>query len=87
MTNNFASKHIDHIAVLTKQLHECQIGSELTPMITVLQHTVSLQVSQTKGMDESPVSGFEEVLKSLPIREVKSFVDGIQRLMERAKSL
>lgn len=87
MTNNFASKHIDHIAVLTKQLHECQIGSELTPMITVLQHTVSLQVSQTKGTEESPLSGFEEVLKSLPIREVKSFVDGIQRLMERAKSL
>lgn len=87
MTNNFASKHIDHIAVLTKQLHECQIGSELTPMITVLQHTVSLQVSQTKGTEESPLFGFEEVLKSLPIREVKSFVDGIQRLMERAKSL
>lgn len=87
MTNNFASKHMDHIAVLTKQLHECQIGSELTPMITVLQHTVSLQVSQTKGTEETPLSGFEEVLKSLPIREVKSFVDGIQRLMERAKSL
>lgn len=87
MTNNFASKHMDHIAVLTKQMHECQIGSELTPMITVLQHTVSLQVSQTKRPEESPLSGFEEVLKSLPVREVKSFVDGIQRLMERAKSL
>lgn len=87
MTNNFASKHIDHIAVLTRQMHECQIGSELAPMINVLQHTVSLQVGQTKGLEESPSSGFEEVLKSLPIREVKSFVDGIQRLMERAKSL
>lgn len=87
MTNNFASKHIEHIAVLTKQMHECQIGSELTPMITVLQHTVSLQVSQTKGSKESPLSGFEEVLKSLPIHEIKNFVDGIQRLMERAKSL
>lgn len=87
MTNNFASKHMDHIAVLTKQMHECQIGSELTPMITVLQHTVSLQVSQTRRPEESALSGFEEVLKSLPVREVKSFVDGIQRLMERAKSL
>lgn len=83
MTNNFVSKHMDHIAELTKQLHECQIGSELTPMIAVLQHTVSLHDSQA----ETPVSGFEEVMKSLPIHEVKSFVDGIQRLMERAKSL
>lgn len=87
MTNNFASKHMDHIAVLTKQIHECQIGSELTPMIGFLQNSVSLQFSQTKRSEEPPLSGFEEVLKSLPIREVKSFVDGIQRLMERAKSL
>lgn len=87
MTNNFASKHMDHIAVLTKQMHECQIGSELTPMIGFLQHSVSLQFGQTKRPEEPPLSGFEEVLKSLPIREVKSFVDGIQRLMERAKSL
>lgn len=87
MTNNFASKHIDHIAVLTKQMHECQIGSELTPMMGFLQHSVSLHFSQTKRSEEPPLSGFEEVLKSLPIREVKSFVDGIQRLMERAKSL
>lgn len=87
MTNNFASKHMDHIAVLTKQMHECQIGSELTPMIGFLQHSVSLHFGQTKRPEEPPLSGFEEVLKSLPIREVKSFVDGIQRLMERAKSL
>lgn len=87
MTNNFASKHMDHIAVLTKQMHECQIGSELTPMVGFLQHSVSLQFSQTKKSEEPSLSGFEEVLKSLPIREVKSFVDGIQRLMERAKSL
>ncbi|KAJ0123518.1 hypothetical protein J7T55_011983 [Diaporthe amygdali] len=87
MVNNFASKHMDHIAVLTKQMHECQVGSELTPMIVALQHTVSLHVSHSKGPEEVPTSGFEEVLKSLPVHEVKSFVDGIQRLMERAKSL
>lgn len=87
MTNNLASKHMDHIAVLTKQMHECQIGSELTPMMGFLQHSVSLQFSQNKKSEEPALSGFEEVLKSLPIREVKSFVDGIQRLMERAKSL
>lgn len=87
MTNNFVSKHMDHIAVLTKQMHECQIGSELTPMIGFLQHSVSLQFSQNKKSEEPHLSGFEEVLKSLPIHEVKSFVDGIQRLLERAKSL
>ncbi|KAK2601064.1 hypothetical protein N8I77_010538 [Diaporthe amygdali] len=87
MVNNFASKHMDHIAVLTKQMHECQVGSELTPMIVALQHTVSLHVSHSKGLEETPASGFEEVLKSLQVHEIKSFVDGIQRLMERAKSL
>ncbi|KAH8762052.1 hypothetical protein F5883DRAFT_122619 [Diaporthe sp. PMI_573] len=87
MTNNFASRHMEHIAVLTKQLHECQIGSELTPMVSVLQSTVTLQVSHTKVPGKSPVSGFEEVLRSLPIHEIKNFVDGIQMLMERAKSL
>lgn len=56
-------------------------------MIGFLQHSVSLRFSQNKKSEELPLSGFEEVLKSLPIREVKSFVDGIQRLMERAKSL
>lgn len=78
---------MEHIAVLTKQLHECQIGSDLTPMIAVLQHTGSLQADQVKGTEEPPLPGFEEVLKTLPIREIKSFVDGIQKLMERAKSL
>lgn len=87
MTNNFASRHMEHIAVLTKQLHECQIGSELTPMFAVLQNTVSLHVSHTKAQDKTPVSGFEEVLRSLPIHEIKSFVEGIQMLLDRAKSL
>lgn len=87
MTNNFASRHMKHISVLTKQLHEYQIGSELTPMMSILQNSVSLQVSHTQGSIKRPVSGFEEVLKSLPIDEIKSFVDGIQMLMERAKSI
>lgn len=87
MTNNFASRHMEHIALLMKQLQECQIGSELTPMAADLQSTVSLHVSHTKAQDKTPVSGFEEVLRSLPIHEIKSFVEGIQMLMDRAKSL
>ncbi|POS78528.1 hypothetical protein DHEL01_v203086 [Diaporthe helianthi] len=87
MTNNFASRHMEHISVLTKQLHECQIGSDLTPIVSILQGSVSLQVSHTEGSVKRPVSGFEDVLKSLPINEIKSFVNGIQTLMERAKSI
>ncbi|ROW10617.1 hypothetical protein VMCG_01995 [Cytospora schulzeri] len=87
MTNKFATKQMEHIMVLTKELHEGQIGPDVTMMFAIFQQTLNLHVMPT-GMSRAPEThGFEDVLKSLPTQKVKVFVDGIQKLMERAKSL
>lgn len=78
---------MDHISVLKKQLHDCQIGSELKPSVSIFQSILGLRVSHTEWSIKIPVSGFEQVLKSLPIDEIKSLVDGMQMLLERAKSV
>lgn len=74
---------------LTKELHESQIGFDATMMYAnIVQQTMNFHVKSTLDCAEAPDShGFEEVLKSLPVQKVKVFVDGVQRLMDQAKSL
>ncbi|KAK7743881.1 hypothetical protein SLS53_003902 [Cytospora paraplurivora] len=86
MTNKFAAKQMDHILALTTELHEGQTDSNLTSMFISRQVSGDL-LSQTIEPQAVHTHGFEEVLKSLPIHQVEMFVNGVQKLMDRAKSL
>ncbi|KUI55990.1 Protein SERAC1 [Cytospora mali] len=87
MTNKLAGKQMEHILELTKELHESETDSNATPVMAILQQTLSFHVNRTIEPVPPQTQGFEEVLKSLPTHKVKVFVDGIQKLMDRAKSL
>lgn len=88
MTNKFAMKQMEHIMLLTKELHEGQIGPDVTLMFAIFQQTLNFHVMPTQTSGVGPgTHGFEEVLKTLPVQKAKAFVDGLQRLMDRAKSL
>lgn len=87
MTNNFATKQMEHIMMLTKELHKGQIGPDVTMLCAIFQQTLNFHAMPTRKSGAPDTHGFEEVLKSLPTQKVKVFVDGIQSLMDRAKSL
>ncbi|KUI73098.1 Protein SERAC1 [Cytospora mali] len=87
MTNKLAEKQMEHTLELTKELHESQTYPNATPVVAIFQQTLSFHVNRTMEPVPPQTNGFEELLKSLPTHKVKILVDGIQKLMDRAKSL
>ncbi|KAJ4413664.1 hypothetical protein N0V82_008393 [Gnomoniopsis sp. IMI 355080] len=85
MTNAFASRQIEHISLLTKELHEGTAGESMPPTFTALiQQTVSLHMRSPEGPTDD--YGLEGMLKLVPLHKTKSFVENLQVIMRRANS-
>lgn len=87
MTNKFFTKQIEHISVLKKELGEDQTGPDVPMLSALVQQSSTFHVKPTWKSGAPDTHGLEEVADSLPIQKVKVFVDGMQRLMDRADSL
>lgn len=80
MTNNFTSRQMEHIVALTAELQDASSSA-------FLQTTFSFHVTQTQQMDALHSQGFGDILKTLPSQKLKSFLEGLERIRERADSL
>lgn len=86
MTNALASRQIEHISILTKDLHESAAGVNMPPMFSsFIQQSLNLHMSDQAALQHE--HGLEEILKSLPTHKMKGFVESVQSIMKRANSL
>lgn len=86
MTNAFASRQIENISILTKDLHESAAGAKMPPAFsTFIQQTLNMHISDQAALQYD--HGLEEILKSLPMQKIKGFVECVQSIMKRASSL
>lgn len=86
MSNAFASRQMEHISFLTKELHEGTAEDGLPPMFaTLIQQTVNLHIKDPGAAPQA--HGLDEILKSLPLHKMKSFVESVQSIIKRANAL
>lgn len=84
MTNAFASRQIEHITVLTKDLHESTAGANMPPTFsTFIQQALNLHISDQAALQHD--HGLEEILKSLPMHNIKNFMESVQAKTRKAE--